>query len=182
MAKRRAEPWLVSREWFLGYGVNLRCLTAEECDQWRQTHSRRRQWKRQLTCETPSNRLPWYTRTLVERLHPFDAALLIIDQVVMSQPEELLRLRGAAGEHRPIREAPGHLFENDPGGFREVLEATLEDWIDFRVLFSPAHHALRADHDEYTTVFSKSAGKIAEVRSALEKGGVTVQEYTAVSP
>jgi hypothetical protein len=127
-------------------------------------------------------RLPWFTRTLVETLQPFDAALLLVDGYVMNPPGDLLRLRRAAGEHRPIPEAPGHLFEHDPAGFREVLEATLSDWIDFRVLLSPPRHALRADHDEYTTVFCQSSAQAADVRAALEKGGAKMQDWTAASP
>jgi hypothetical protein len=51
-----------------------------------------------------------------------------------------------------------------------------------RALFSPSCHALRADHDEYTTFFTGSAGKIVEVRRALTKGGVRLVEYAAESP
>ena len=160
----------------------MRCLTAGECEQWRRRCSRRRDWKRQITCFTPLKRLPWFTRTLVASLQPLDAVLLVVDGVVMNQPQELLQLRVAAGERRSILEAPGHLFENGAVGFREVLETTLSDWIDFRVLLSPPHHALRADHDEYTTFFSVSAGKIAEVRAALKKGGIEMPAYAAANP
>jgi hypothetical protein len=160
----------------------MRCLTVEQCRQWREEHCRRRQWRRQVTCHTPLKRLPWFTAALVEQLQPFDRALLMVDQVVFDVPPQLERLRRDAGEQRPVHEAPGHAFENDPEGFRAVLEAALSGWVDFRALFSPSRHALRADHDEYTTFFSESSGRIAQVRQALGEGGVKLVEYAAEAP
>lgn len=100
-------------------------------------------------------------------LAPFDRALLIIDEIVFDVPAELEALRRAAGETRTITQAPAHLVEGDPEGFRRLLEGVLSDWVDFRVVFSPSRHALRADHDEFTTFFSMSRGRIAAVREAL---------------
>jgi hypothetical protein len=160
----------------------MRCLTLNECQQWRKKHCRRDEWKRQTTCVTPLKRLPWYTAVLVGQLQPFDRALLIIDQVVFKVPPELENLRRLAGEQRPVLEAPGHAFENDGEGFRATLAAALSGWIDLRALFSPSKHALRADHDEYTTFFTSSTGKVLEIRRALSKGSVRLVEYTAKSP
>jgi hypothetical protein len=160
----------------------MRCLTLHECQKWRDEHCRRRSWRRQTTCVTPLRRLPWYTATLVEQLLPFDQALLIIDKVVFDVPPELEDLRRAAGETRPVHEAPGHLFVNDAQGFRAALQAALSGWIDLRALFSPPTNALWADHDEYTTFFSESSGKVAEVRRVLIEDGVEIAEYTAEAP
>jgi hypothetical protein len=66
----------------------MRCLTLNECQQWRKKHCRRDEWKRQSTCVRPLKRLPWYTAVLVGPLQPFDHALLIIDQVVFKIPPE----------------------------------------------------------------------------------------------
>lgn len=160
----------------------MRCLTLEECRQWRKVHCRRRDWKRQTTCITPLKRLPWFTAALAEQLQPFDHALLIIDQVVFEVPPELQSLRTNAGERRPVHEAPGHAFAGDVEGFRAALETSLAGWIDLRALFSPSRHALCADHDEYTTFFSTSSGRIAEVRRALGIGEVEFVEYAAAMP
>jgi hypothetical protein len=114
---------------------------------------------------------------------PFDHALLIIDKVIFGDdPPAIESLRLAAGEGRRIHEAPGQLFENDPEGVRAALEAALSEWVDFRLIFSPPRHALLADHDEYTTVFSESPGKIAEVRRVLKEGHVRMPEWTAKAP
>jgi hypothetical protein len=160
----------------------MRCLTLSECQQWRKKHCRRNKWNRQTTCVTPLKRLPWYTAVLVGQLQPFDHALLIIDQVVFNVPPQLEELRRRAGEWRPVLEAPGHAFDNESEGFRATLAAALSGWIDLRALFSPSKHALRADHDEYTTFFTWSTGKVVEVRRVLSKGGVRLVEYRAMSP
>ena len=160
----------------------MRCLTIDECKSWRVVCSRRRNWKRQITCQTPLKRLTWFTRELLEHLTPFEDALLIVDQVVFDDPPVLLELRGAAGEDRPGHESPGHLFENEPQTLRTALEAVLSGWVDFRVLFSPPGCAILADHDEYTTVFCISPGIIAGLRRAFEQGGLELPAYTAKSP
>lgn len=161
----------------------MRCLTSEECRLWRREHVSRREWKRQLTCHTPLKRLPWFTGELVRHLEPFRQALLVIDEVVFDVPAELDALRRAAGETRTVHEAPGHAFEGDAEEFRRVLEAVFSGWIDFRVVFSPSAHALRADHDEYTTFFSTSPGRIAAVKQTLAEGQVRiVTNWTAEPP
>lgn len=160
----------------------MRCLTSEECKHWREAHSPQRDWKHQITCHTPLKRLPSFTYLLLEHLLPFNAALLIIDQIVFDVPAALADIRSAAGEQRQIREAPGHLFEDNSEGFRAALEIVFSSWIDFRVFFTPSHHALRADHDEFTTFFSDSPEKITDLRRSLKNGQVEVVRYRAKAP
>jgi hypothetical protein len=160
----------------------VRCLTPDECERWRDEHCHRREWREQTTCITPLKRLPWFTTELVQHLQPFDSALLIVDQVVFDVPRELEEIRRAAGGPWLVREAPGHLFENDSEGLRAALEVVLSDWIDLRVLVSPSGNAILADHDEYTTFFSESSGKIAEVRSVFNAAGVELVDWTAKAP
>jgi hypothetical protein len=128
------------------------------------------------------DRLSWFTDTLVEQLQPFDKALLIVDQIVFEVPPALERLRLAVGEQRLVREAPGCSFEGDREGFRSVLEAALSGWIDLRAIFSPASHALRADHDEYTTIFSQSPSTLADTCRKLSEAGVLIVDFTAPAP
>jgi hypothetical protein len=161
----------------------MQCLTMDECRRWRKEHSGRREWKRQLTCITPLQRLPWFTAELVRHLAPFHHALLIVDEVVFDIPPALEALRLAAGETRSMRDAPGLLFDGDPEEFRAALEAVLSGWIDFRVVFSPTNRAFRADHDEYSTLFTTSPGKIATLKGTLSAGAVKlVTDYTAEAP
>jgi hypothetical protein len=161
----------------------MRCLTIDECKNWRGESSRRRDWKKQVTCVTPLNRLAWFSNTLVEHLMPFQSALLVIDQVVFKVPPALAAIRLGAGETRSILEAPGHLFEDEPELFRAALEAALSDWIDLRVNLLPPRYALWADHDEYTTVFSQSPGQIADLKRALARAKIEiVDSYERENP
>jgi hypothetical protein len=160
----------------------VRCLTIPECQRWREENSRRRTFKHQITCLTPLKRLGWFSDLLVDHLLPFESVLLIVVVVVFEPGPRMQAIRAAAGEHRPLREAPGPLFEQDPVGFKAMLGAALSEWIDLRVIFSAPRHGLRADHDEYTTFFSSSAQTVADVRRALLAGGVAVAEYVAESP
>jgi hypothetical protein len=94
-----AEPELIAERALpqdtAGREATMRCLTLDECRQWRDEYSRRREWKRQSTCVTPLKRLPWYTVALIEQFLPFDRALLIVDQVVFDVPPKLDELRRA---------------------------------------------------------------------------------------
>lgn len=161
----------------------MRCLTIEECRLWRKEHSGSRAWRRQLTCVTPQPPgLPWFTAELAKHLAPFRQALLIIDQVVFDVPEELEALRRAAGETRTVRQVPGLLFEGDGDEFRQGLHAVFRGWFDFRVLFWPTRHALRADHDQWTTVFSAAPGRFAAFRDTLVQGGIQLVPDAGVEP
>jgi hypothetical protein len=162
--------------------MKMRCLTISECERWRERNSRPRDFRRQITCITPLDRLPWFSGLMVDHLLPFDDALLIVDKIVFEPVTELESIRHCDHEPRSIRDAPGHLFEKNPEGLKSVLKAALSEWIDLRLIFSSPRYALLADHDEYTTFFSQSPGRIANVRRSLEKGGVTVVEYMAKSP
>ena len=135
-----------------------------------------------MTCVTPLKRLPWFTAAVVEQLQPFRRALLVIDQVIFDVPPALEAIRRASGEHRPLRDVPGLAFDNDAAEFCSGLAAALSGWTDLRVLCSPTTSALSADHDEYTTFFSESPGKIAAVRHELEAGGVRLVGHTATDP
>lgn len=160
----------------------MRGLSVEETRLWRRENVSRSTWKRQITCHTPLDRLPWFTDLLVKHLAPFDRALLIVDQVVFAAPE-LEALRRAAGETRIVPQAPGHVFGGDAEELRHALEVVLGGWIDFRLLLGPSGNALRADHDEFTTFFAMSPGRIAALRETLRAWKVRiVEDWTAEDP
>jgi hypothetical protein len=155
----------------------MRCLTLEESHDWRRANGApRREWKLQLTCETPLQRLPWFTSVLVEHLRPFSQALLIIDVIVFDVPPGLIAHRRAAGETRPWHEAPGHLIDSE-AELRKMMEIAYTEWVDFRVVFAHGKQALHADHDEWTTVHTSSPGRLAALKEALVRGGVGIPEH-----
>jgi hypothetical protein len=156
----------------------VRCLTENECRQWRREHARRREWKRQFTCVTPLKDLPWFARQLVSSVGAFRAALLVVD--VIHDPHAIAALRRAIGEERPVGEAPGHLIEADPGELSVALAAALENTLDVTVLFEPARVAVFADHDEYTTVFSSAP--LGDLKERLTQRGIMFVEYQRDAP
>lgn len=147
----------------------MQCLTLEESRLWIKEHVSRRSWKRQATYVEP-RALEWFTGALARHFAPFDQAILIVDQVIFDVPKELTAARLAAGETRTVYKVPGHVIGGDAGELERMLYHMYG--FDFRVLFAPSNHALRADHDGYTTVFSMSAGWMAEVKRTMLDAGV----------
>ena len=151
----------------------MRCLTRDECLQWRRDRSRRREWKRQFTCVTPLNDLPWFAQELASGAGDFRAALLLVDVILGTETIEAWRR--SRGEERPVGEAPGHLIEANRDELTAALAAALRDYVNVTVLFEPARLAIFADHDEYTTVFSSSP--LGELRERLRVRGVPLVDY-----
>jgi hypothetical protein len=151
----------------------VRCLTRDECLQWRRDRSRRREWKRQFTCVTPLKDLPWFAKELANSAGDFRAALLLVDIILGTETIESWRRR--MGEERPVGEAPGHLIEANPDELIGALAAALQDTVDVSVLFEPARLAIFADHDGYTTLFSSSP--LGELKERLTERGVRLVDY-----
>jgi hypothetical protein len=151
----------------------MRCLTRDECLQWRRDHSRRREWKRQITCVTPLKDLPWFARELADSARDFRAALLLVD--ITLGTETIESWRQSMGEQRPVGEAPGHLIVANADELTAALAAALQDTVDVTVLFAPARLAIFADHDEFTTVFSPSP--LGQLKERLTERGVRLVDY-----
>ena len=60
-----------------------------------------------------------------------------------------------------------------------LLQAALGDWVDFVFVPSPEVLAIYADHDEYTTFYTRDDATLKNVTSGLEKSGFeAVPDYT----
>jgi hypothetical protein len=154
----------------------------EESRLWRKEHVSRRSWKRQATYVEP-RALEWFTKALARHFAPFAQAILIADQVIFDVPKELTAARLAAGETRSVYKVPGHVIGGDVGELERMLYHMYG--FDFRVLFAPSAHALRADHDGFTTVFSMSTGWMAALKKTMRDGGVEMiaaDRWTADPP
>ena len=156
----------------------MRCLTREECLQWRRDHARRREWKRQFTCVTPLKDLSWFARELTNSAGDFRAALLLVDVILGTTTIETWRR--SLEEERPVGEAPGHLIEANPDELSAGLAAALADTVDVTILLDPARLAIFADHDEYTTVFSPSP--LGQLKERLTARGVRLVDYHRAAP
>jgi hypothetical protein len=146
----------------------VRCLTREECREWRREHARRREWRYEFECYTPLKDLPWFAARLVETVGAFRLALVEID--VIFDPLTLNALRRTMGEDRRVGEAPGHLVEANPGELVAVLAAALADTVNVHVFFAPSRVAIFGHHDERTTV--RSSTPVGALREALKERGI----------
>jgi hypothetical protein len=61
----------------------------------------------------------------------------------------------------------------------DLLQAALGDWGDFVFVPSPEVLAIYADHDEYTTFYTRDDSALRNVASGLEESGFeVVLDYT----
>jgi hypothetical protein len=87
------------------------------------------------------------------------AALLIANAFIQNHPDQLTET-----------------MRNRPDGF---VVAALGDWVDFVFVPSPEVVAIYADHDEYTTFYTRDDATLKNLASGLEKSGFeAVRDYT----
>jgi len=61
----------------------------------------------------------------------------------------------------------------------ELLQAALADWVDFLFVPVPEVVAMYADHDEYTTFYTRDVATLKKMFSDLEECGFkAVLDYT----
>ena len=56
-------------------------------------------------------------------------------------------------------------------GIKNLLVATLSDWVDFYFILEPETFAIYADHDEYCTFYAKDDLTIGRIKSSLVDAG-----------
>ena len=65
----------------------------------------------------------------------------------------------------------------------ELLECVLGQWTDFAFIPSPKEFVMYADHDEYTTIFARSAESLSALQTRMEnKGFKAVTDWTWTGP
>jgi hypothetical protein len=133
-------------------------------------------WSFQQTFKTPLKDLNRFVATF---LAPFSLVrgALSIDQVVF-EPKDLLQLLTSRSLH--VRDHY-HLTIQAAGQkeIAELLQAALGDWVDFIFVPSPEVIAIFADHDEYTTFYTRDDSTLKSVSSNLETAGFeAVSDYT----
>ena len=96
----------------------------------------------------------------------------------MFEPKNLLRL---LSKNSLSVEDQYHLTIQAEGqrAVADLLQAALGDWADFVFVPSPEVLAIYADHDEYTTFYTRDDATLKNVASGLEKSGFeVVLDYT----
>jgi hypothetical protein len=97
---------------------------------------------------------------------------------VVFEPKDLLRL--LANNSLSVQDQY-HLTIQAEGqqAVADLLQAALGDWADFVFVPSPEVVAVYADHDEYTTFYTRDDAALKNLASALETSGFeAVRDYT----
>jgi hypothetical protein len=137
---------------------------------------RAKPWPFQQTFKTPLKDLNRFVTTF---LAPFSLqrGAMSTDQVVF-EPKDLLHL--LANNSLSV-EDQYHLTIQAEGqqAVADLLQAALGDWVDFIFVPSPEVLAIYADHDEYTTFYTRDNARLKNMASGLEKSGFeAVLDYT----
>jgi hypothetical protein len=137
---------------------------------------RRTPWRFQETFQTPLQSLAPFVATITTAYQPFEAACVIIDEVIM-EPRHLIRLL----INHSLQPEYGRDWSLGARGLPEVqtlLEAIISDWVNFAFVPAPKPFVIYADHDEYLTVFANSKSGLNPVVAELSKQGFKkVQNY-----
>jgi hypothetical protein len=124
----------------------------------------------QRTFRTPLNRLPLFTEILLNAESPIRSAFVLMDTIVF-MPRRVADLLAVNNLSTSITEGSA-ITANGPVECRALLTAALSDAIDFYFVPDPKRFLLYADHDEYTTVYTHSKGRLAQIADALKGAGV----------
>ncbi len=132
----------------------------------------------QTTYITPLKDLPEFVGTILTQFG-IDEGAVWIEQIVF-EPRELiwyLRGRGFVCDEGQLNRAV--LQAENKVEVAELLECVLGQWANFAFIPAPKEFVIYADHDEYTTIFARSAESLRALQSRMEsKGFKTVTDWT----
>ncbi|MBZ5523974.1 MAG: hypothetical protein LAP21_17190 [Acidobacteriia bacterium] len=133
------------------------------------TKFHRTPWKFQQTFKTPlKNLLPFVTIT-ISAIQPFKSGQLTIETWVF----EPKHLKAVLSSHSISAECQRGqcvtaVSEDEAA---QLLEAALNDWVDFIFIPNPKSFAIYAHHDESTTFFAHTRSGLNRVTGALVAAG-----------
>ncbi len=112
----------------------------------------------QKTFETPSKDLKRFVATIFSAHETLQDGSVTIEQVVF----EPKHLNAVLAKHLLPAQFGRDCLLSASGRAEaaELLEAALEDWIDFIFVPTPKPFVIYADHDEYTTFFANTKFKV----------------------
>ena len=133
-------------------------------------------WPCQRTFKTPLKDLNRFVTTF---LAPFslETGAMSTDKVVF-EPKDLLHL--LANNSLSVEDQYHLTIQAEgPQAVADLLQASLGDWVDFVFVPSPEVLAIYADHDEYTTFYTRDDATLKNLVSGLEESGFeVVPDYT----
>lgn len=107
--------------------------------------------------------------TILSGREPIHAASVTFDQVVF-EPKRLLAL---FARHALVPEY-GYdwcVAATNPEEVKELLQATLSDWVDFLFIPTPKPFVIYADHDGFTTFYANTKSNLNGVVQTLTASG-----------
>lgn len=135
----------------------------------------------QQTYRTPLKNLNEFVHSI---LAPFDflEAELRIETWVFT-PENFLKHLEEFGIAADSGELSGAtiISENRSEG-EALLKHALTDWMDFAFLPIKSDFAIYADHDEYTTIFTRTQELTTQLSEAMMRRGFEAKEWTWDGP
>ena len=132
-------------------------------------------WHFQATLVTPRHAMKSFLSALFETF-PVLEGTVTTDQVVF-EPDHVMELLNPGGIFlENIWEFT--LKASGASDIAALLDATLNDWIDFTFIPTPALFAIYADHDEYTTFYANTRSNLNRVVEDLVAPGFEqIAEY-----
>lgn len=138
------------------------------------TNSKRNsEWKsftQQSTYATPLKDLSSFVRTILDPFLVQDASIEL--ETIVFEPRELisyLASQGIVTDEAGLTQT--HITTTGRKSTEGVLEATFADWIDFYFIPTQVSFVIYADHDEYTTFFTRTDAELSTLTTALDVHG-----------
>jgi hypothetical protein len=131
-------------------------------------------WPNQKTLETPRKNMASFLSALVG-IFPVDRGVASTDQVVF-EPDNFLELLKA----RELSIENYWTFCAEASSSEDVavlLDAMLNDWIDFVFVPSPESFAIYADHDEFLTLYVPTASGLNQLVTRLALVGFSFEDW-----
>jgi len=133
-------------------------------------------WGFQTTFSTPLNNLDSFVSTILPDEEGFEKGSVTIDEIVF-EPKTLNALLAANPAANELNR-DWSIHAEGKVQVRELLQATLSDWIDFLFVPTPKPFVIYADHDEYTTFYANTKSNLNRVVQALlVKGFKQIPNY-----
>jgi hypothetical protein len=135
---------------------------------------RRTPWRFQQTFATPLKNLSPFVQTIICAFDELQEVTLVIDLVVF-EPKHLI---GLLTKHSlPPQYIRGTQYTAiGSQEVSELLEAALNDWVDFLFLPTPKPFVIYADHDEYTTFYANTKSNLNRVCQPLLRNDFAIIE------
>jgi hypothetical protein len=131
-------------------------------------------WPYQTTLETPRKNMASFLSALLA-VFPVDRGVASTDQVVF-EPDSVLELLKA----RELSIENYWTFFAEASSSEDVavlLDAMLNDWIDFVFVPSPESFAIYADHDEFLTLYVPTSSGLSQLVTRLGLVGFSFKDW-----